>query len=269
MSRSTRAVTGPTPQLSDRMPRWAWAVVLVGGVVAYNAVWRVMVGTQNATYFPTLLLIGAVTVPFAVLTYAAGALRGLRLDPWLVILTVVVGGLIGTLAAGILEYDTMRRLGTIPMLSVGLIEESAKLIVPLAIFLTMRPHDPRGGIVLGIASGMGFATLETMGYGFQALLATGNLGAVDLTLQLRALLSPACHIAWTGMATAALWRTSSAPERRRAVGEFVLAFLLAVLLHALWDGSTSLPVHVGITLFGFAILLWLIHRARREQVTLA
>ncbi len=49
------------------------------------------------------------------------------------------------------------------MLFVGIIEEFAKLLVPLVIFLVLRPRDPRGGVVVGVASGMGFATWRRWG----------------------------------------------------------------------------------------------------------
>ncbi len=74
---------------------------------------------------------------------------------------------------------------------VGLIEEAAKLIVPFILLLFLRRLDPRAGVIIGGASGMGFATLETMGYGFTALLSHGSWAALEKTLLLRALLSPA------------------------------------------------------------------------------
>jgi protease PrsW len=123
-------------------------------------------------------------------------------------------GLIGVLAAGLLEYDTLHRLGALPMVLVAVIEEAAKLIVPVILYLLWQPNNPRGGITIGIASGMGFATLETMGYGFQALLA-GGIAAVDDTLLLRGL---------TGMTVAMLWRIrtadhlTSADTGRRPIG---------------------------------------------------
>lgn len=89
------------------------------------------------------------------------------------------------IAAGLLEYDTLHRLGALPMVLVAVIEEAAKLIITVILCLLWRPNNPRGGLLIGIASGMGFATLETMGYGFQALLA-GGIAAVDDTLLLRA-----------------------------------------------------------------------------------
>jgi protease PrsW len=100
------------------------------------------------------------------------------------------------------------------MVLVAVIEEAAKLIVPVILYLLWRPNNPRVGITIGIASGMGFATLETMGYGFQALLA-GGIAAVDDTLLLRGL---------TGMTVAMLWRIrtadhlTSADTGRRPIG---------------------------------------------------
>lgn len=83
-----------------------------------------------------------------------------------------------------------------------------------------------------------------MGYGFTALLSSqGSLAAVEQTLLLRALLSPAGHVAWTGL----------------AVG----AFLAAVLLHAAWDGSNSLVVHIVVGVLSIALLLVMVQRAHR------
>ena len=61
--------------------------------------------------------------------------------------------------------------------------------------------------MIGVATAAGFAGLETMGYGFVALLQSrGNLAVLNEVLILRGLISPAGHLAWTGLVTAALWR---------------------------------------------------------------
>jgi protease PrsW len=166
-------------------------------------------------------------------------------------------------AAGTLEYDALHRLGALPMLAVGLIEEGAKLIVPLLVLLVTRHRSPRAGVIIGVASGMGFATLETMGYGFSALLSSGKLVAVEQTLLLRALLSPAGHVAWTGLTAAALWAVASSARKGRAVLRLVGVFVAAVLLHAAWDGFNSLWVHVVVGGVSFAALLVAIRRAHR------
>jgi len=102
-----------------------------------------------------------------------------------------------------------------------------------------------------------------MGYGFNALLSTRSLGSVESTLLLRALLSPAGHVAWTGCTVAALWAVGSASHKGRAFGRLVGTFVAAVLLHAAWDGFDSLWVHVVVGGISFVALLIVIHRAHR------
>jgi RsiW-degrading membrane proteinase PrsW (M82 family) len=101
-----------------------------------------------------------------------------------------------------------------------------------------------------------------LGYGFQALLA-GGIAAVDDTLLLRGLTSPACHIAWTGMTVAMLWRIRTADHHLRAFLAFLLTYGVAVTLHAVWDSSTSLLLHVGIAAFGLIVLVAFVLAARR------
>lgn len=184
--------------------RLAWLPILFGGVAAYLLVLRTLVATQNLNFFPSLVLLGAITVPMSVLVFAWGSGPRVTASAGLVVFTALVGGIIGTVAAGTLEFDTLKQLGMFAMLGVGLIEESAKLIIPLVVLLFVPGRARQAGVIIGIASGMGFATLETMGYGFNALLSQKCIAAVDQTLLLRALLSPAGHVAWTGMTVAAL-----------------------------------------------------------------
>lgn len=254
----------PSPALRPSPARGylASAGILVGGVAAYLLVLFVMVDTQNVNLFPSLLLVGALTVPMSVLVLAYQTGPRDPVPGWAVVLTAVVGGVIGVLAAGLVEYNTLQRLGTLSMVLIGVIEEAAKLLVPVVLYLLWRPRDPRGGVIIGIASGLGFATLETMGYGFQALL-SGGLAAVDQTLLLRALFSPACHIAWTGITVAMLWRIRSAAHRGRAILGFLLSYAVAVTLHAIWDGSTRVPVHLAVAVVGLILLGAFVLAARR------
>lgn len=251
----------------SRVQRLSWIAVLVLGVAAYLLVLRTAVATENINFVPSLLLLGSAIVPGAVLVFAATGGRGIVVSSGLIALVAVLGGIIGTVAAGTLEYDALVRLKVLPILLVGLIEEAAKLVVPLVVLLVGRYRGPAAGVVIGVASGMGFATLETMGYGFTALLKSGSLAALDSTLLLRALLSPAGHVAWTGMTAAAMFAIVTSAPRGRAVLRFVLTFLGAVLLHAAWDGSNSLIVHVVVAVLSITGLLVVIHRTRRATGT--
>lgn len=243
-------------------------LVLVVGVVAYIIVLQVMVSTQNLNLFPTLLLVGAVTVPASVLLLALAVDRPAQGHGAMIAITAIAGGIVGTTSAGLLEYRALAALPWLGMVAVGFIEEAVKLIVPLIIFITARRRTEGLGVVLGIASGTGFAVLETMGYGFTALLTShGNVADVDSTLLLRALLAPAGHVAWTGMTVWALWRAGNRPRRRHPVLVVVGAYLLAVILHATWDGAGSnLPVHVATAAVSVAILVVLIVVSRGRRV---
>jgi RsiW-degrading membrane proteinase PrsW (M82 family) len=166
----------------------------------------------------------------------------------------------------------------LPKLLIGLIEESAKLIVPLIFYFVGRYRSEAAGIVLGVATAAGFASLETMGYGFVSLVSSkGNLGVLDEVLLVRGLTSPAGHMAWTGLVCAVLWR------ERLKVGHATLnwrvlgAFLTAVVLHALWDTFASVrsPTFVGflrvelvsllIALISLTLLIRRVREARRAQ----
>jgi len=264
----TALPTTPEPGRS-RIHRLTWVAVLVLGVAAYLLVLRTAVATQNVNFIPSLLLLGSAVVPGTVLTFAATGGRRIVVSSGLLALVAVLGGIIGTVAAGTLEYDALHRLGALPMLFVGLIEEAAKLVIPLLVLLLSRYRGAAAGVVIGVASGMGFATLETMGYGFTALLKSGTLSALDATLLLRALLSPAGHVAWTGMTAAALFAIGTSTRRGRAFLRFVLTFVGAVLLHAAWDGSNNLIVHVLVAVISVAGLLVVVHRTRRAPGTKA
>ena len=94
---------------------------------------------------------------------------------------------------------------------------------------------------MGVATAMGCAALETMGYGFTSLLLSkGNLGVLDEVLLLRGFTSPAGHVAWTGLVCAVLWRerlkVAHATFNWRVGG----AFATAIILHALWDTFASM-----------------------------
>ena len=91
---------------------------------------------------------------------------------------------------------------------------------------------------MGVATAMGCAALETMGYGFTSLLLSkGDLGVLDEVLLLRGLTSPAGHAAWTGLVCAVLWRerlkVAHATFNWRVGGAFATAVTKAVygMLH--------------------------------------
>jgi len=147
--------------MRDHYRRWAWLGVLVIGLVLYMLVLRTLVRTQNPNFVPALILLGATVVPLAFLTFAQARTGRWQVPAWALVTSAFFGGVIGTVVAGTLEYDTLRGLGALPMLFVALIEESAKLIVPVVLLLTVLARHqrrlPSDGLIIGVAAGMGFA----------------------------------------------------------------------------------------------------------------
>ncbi len=259
--------------------RRRWLQLFVSGLVLLYLVERVLVTTGSLNFVPSAILLGAFLVPVTFVIYLYE-----RLPHWAVPLPSIAvcflwGGVLGTVVSGALEYDLPRNLGVFVLLGVGLIEESAKLILPLAFYSLGRYRSEAAGIVLGVSTAMGFAALETMGYGFVALLQSrGNLGVLDEVLLVRGLLSPAGHAAWTGLVCAVLWRERLKAGRMTINGKVVGAFTVAVVLHVLWDTFNSLRgmtfsaflsiefLSLLVALVSLVLLITRIREARRETL---
>jgi len=235
-----------------RVLRRRWLQIFLSGLVLLYLVERTLLATQNLNVVPSVLLLGAFLVPVTFTTYLYE-----RLPEWEVALSplaicFVWGGALGVVVAGTLEYDLLRSLGVLALLGVGLIEEGAKLIFPLIFYFLGRYRSEGTGILFGVSTAMGFAALETMGYGFVTLLQSqGNLAALDEVLLVRGLMSPAGHAAWTGLVCAVLWRERLRAGRAVLNGKVIGAFATAVVLHVLWDTFNSLR---GATFVGFLSL---------------
>jgi RsiW-degrading membrane proteinase PrsW (M82 family) len=249
-----------------RLDRHLWIPILAAGVVLFVADQQTLVATGDPNFVPSVILLGATVVPAAFVAFIYGRRLPYDIPVAIVVATAVLGGIIGTVVAGVLEFKTLRQLGALPLLAVGFIEEAAKLILPLAIVFRFRYRRPADGILVGVASGAGFAALETMGYAFVALMRThGNVSTVENLLVIRGLLSPACHMAWTGVTAAALWSAANRGWSFRSVVRFVSVFAVVSLLHAVWDGVTNLVSYAIIAGWSLALLAWVTHVAAHDE----
>ncbi|GAA0257529.1 PrsW family intramembrane metalloprotease [Cryptosporangium japonicum] len=250
--------------------RWSWVAVLVIGLALFYAVRRATLDTGNPNLIPSLILLGAAVVPMAFVAFLAGRRIEYGVSGGTLALTALVGGVIGVVTAGVLEYDTLHGLEVLPMVAVGLIEESAKLIAPLVLVFVLKPRKPADGLLIGVASGAGFATLETMGYAFVTLIQSkGDIGAVDDVLFLRGVLSPAAHMAWTGLTAAALWYAADRRWHTSAVARFVGIFVVAVALHTAWDSLGNTVAYAILAAVSLGLLGVTTHRLAARGYALA
>jgi RsiW-degrading membrane proteinase PrsW (M82 family) len=252
-----------------------WFQILVGGILLFIITESALVTTNNPLLLPTVILVGALAVPVTFVTYFYEYVRDRDISMPLLTTCFLVGGLVGLVAAGVLEYRTLRNAGVFSLLGIGLIEEAAKLIFPVAMFAGWKYRHEADGLLFGIAAGMGFAALETMGYAMVYLIQSrGNISVLQQVLLIRGLLSPAGHAAWTGFVCAVLWR-----QRQRTGHPLTLpvigAFLLAVVLHTLWDvvnsmntrNPTEFTIYViamlAVITAGLSLIIWRYRTARR------
>ncbi|MFH9090418.1 PrsW family glutamic-type intramembrane protease [Streptomyces sp. NPDC017673] len=241
--------------------RWGWLAVLLVGLLLFWLIHWALVSTENPNLVPALIFFGAALVPAAFVTFVAGRRLDFGVGTGVVGATALAGGAIGVTTAGFLEYRTLLLMDFLPMVAVGLIEEAAKLIVPLLLLLVIRDRHPGDGLLIGVASGAGFAVFETMGYAFVELINSGgDLHAVDDLLVLRGLLSPAAHMAWTGLTAAALWSAAAQRNRKAAIAKFVLVYAVAVGLHTAWDSFNSDTAYVIVAALSLSFLIYATHR---------
>jgi protease PrsW len=257
---------------------FGWFKVLLAGGVFYLASLIVLIITGNPNLFPTVVLVGNFLVP---VTYVAFFYERRHYSPLSMpttAFTFLYGGLIGVLASSILEPIFVRPMNPTSVLTVGLIEEAAKILGVVIIARRIQQRSEVDGLILGAAAGMGFAALESLGYAFTSFLSSGgNLTAVVYVTMLRGILSPVGHGTWTAILAGVLFRES--PQGHfRINGKVILAFLGVALLHALWDGlpavvsyffSSGIDVFIAQTIVGGIglLVLWLRWReARRLQV---
>jgi RsiW-degrading membrane proteinase PrsW (M82 family) len=262
--------------------RQHWIQVLVGGSFLFFIAQQALEMTSNPNLFPMVLLLGAFVIPAAFVTYfnsqeqfVTRAMHG-GIPNATVLVCFFGGGALGVALAGIIEFQTLNSYSLPRLFGVGLVEEGAKLIVPVALFLLWRHRSEADGLVFGVSVGMGFAALETMGYGFTTYLTSGHSFGTSVQIVLvRGLLSPVGHAAWTGLVCAIMWR-----ERARTGRLFnwavVGVFVLTVFLHGAWDIGTDLfapgkthPIYVLVGGISLALLVWRIRGAKQALKVVA
>lgn len=272
---TTVAPIWPPAQKPPRRPRAgrflgalpATLAVLATGLALYYLVYRALLATGDILYLPALFVVGATTTPAAFAVYMSRLAGPIRVSARALGLFALWGGVVGTVVAGILETDTARILGGLPTPIIGIVEESAKLLLPLAVvpFARRLGHTAADGLAIGVAIGVGFASLETMGYAFAVLLQShGNLHAMDQLLLMRGLLAPAGHAAWTGLAAAALWRVGL-NRTGRSLLAFAGTFLGVVTMHAIWDTVDSTWAYLALAVLSLGLLHRSLHRAVRGR----
>lgn len=237
----------------------AWLWVLAVGIVLFSIADTIVQNSSSSGLVPLVIILGALVVPVTFVTYFYEHIRDRDISRLFLGICFVVGGGIGVGAAAFVEYSILKTMDPGSLVLVGLIEESAKMIMPLAAFIIWRFRHEADGLILGVAVGMGFAAFETMAYGFSTLVQNNNsISELNQVLLIRGLLSPAGHAAWTGIICSTLWRERELARQWVINWKVIGVFALAVALHATWDivntQNSNVVSYVGMIIVGIISL---------------
>jgi RsiW-degrading membrane proteinase PrsW (M82 family) len=242
---------------------WLFFRLLAALVIAYFALTFLFMQTGNTNFIPGMMFLGAFAVPLATLTlfFELNTPRNVSIHT---VGKLFLMGAIVSLAVALLGYSLP--IFDISDMEAGVVEEVAKLLTVVVVMRSVRYKYILNGILFGAVVGAGFAAFETAGYalndGFlQGLLPTivqngslshqvmalamhrGVIGMLQI-LRLRGILAPLGHVAWTALAAGAFWRVKQ--DKKTSVAmlfdkRFLKAFMIPVVLHAIWDAPWQLP----------------------------
>ncbi|TAJ49698.1 MAG: PrsW family intramembrane metalloprotease [Herbiconiux sp.] len=160
------------------------------------------------------------------------------------------------------------------------VEESAKAagVLILLLFFRKQFDGPVDGLVYGATVAAGFAFTENILYFGQSLIESGGVG-LGFTFVLRGIMSPFAHVMFTACTGVALGFAARRRGWLPGVGIFLLGLLLAIGLHALWNGSTFLVEGLGgyfllyfvvqVPLFVLAVVFVVLLRRSEAKLTRA
>jgi protease PrsW len=248
-------------------PRW-WAVLLVGLVLWIAAVATAWV-TRNLILLPMIVLLGSFLVPVTGVTWYLDHDPSPVLSPRRIMGVFIIAGVIGALAASLLEFWLVLGPGPIGFLKVGLIEEFVKGAAIVLFAVGLRSYTTRDGIVLGATVGFGFAALESSGYALAALFVVQgghlylSLTSVVLTELVRGVLAPFGHGLWSAILGGVIFH-SARGGRLRPSWSILVGYLGVSILHAAFDSFGSIVVYVVISIVGLVPLVYLWWRSDRS-----
>jgi RsiW-degrading membrane proteinase PrsW (M82 family) len=227
-----------------------WRGVFFTGLVLWIATIVVTAVTQNINNVPTVVLLGSFLVPATAVVWYVDHYQSPELTSALVVRAFIIGGVLGTLAASLLE-SWLLRSGWAIYFGVGLIEEGVKLLALVWVARSMTRRTIRDGIVLGAAVGFGFAALESSGYALGSLIVVQNgmpvgfsLADLVVTEVLRGVLAPIGHGLWTGILGGVLF--AGTPHGGFHPTRALLGtYLLVSALHGLFDSSGGIAAAIA------------------------
>lgn len=269
----TKYTTPLKKDISTNWPRpWLYSRVAIVLFAAFYLLLLCWTGFKNPNVIPDIIFIGSLIMPLSVLVFFFEINAPRNISIFQTIMMFLVGGCASLLVTLILfELVPVGQLDFIGAILVGIIEELGKLIITVFFIKKTRCKYILNGLLVGSSIGAGFAAFESAGYAFRFFL-QGLLGAGGSTagydkmmsvIYTRALLAPGGHVAWAGMAGAALMIVLAGNEYNKDAlksKRFISLFSLGVIMHAIWDMPIGniLKINFPIVPIILTVLAWIV-----------
>jgi RsiW-degrading membrane proteinase PrsW (M82 family) len=219
---------------------WLYSRIFILFTFTFIALVALLRVFRNVLAFPGIIFIGAFIIPFTLLIFFWEVNAPRNVNIFDVVKIFFIGGVSSLLITMILSKIVI--IGEIDYYGafmVGFIEETGKLIVVAYYLRGSKRKYILNGLLVGAAVGAGFAVFETAGYVF----AYGyEIPVMMEIIYMRGALAFGGHIVWAAMCGAALAMVKE-DDRLRIKHitnlEFFKYYIIAVILHAVWDMPIS------------------------------
>ncbi|MCQ2347790.1 MAG: PrsW family glutamic-type intramembrane protease [Paludibacteraceae bacterium] len=239
---------------------WLYSRVLTACILSFAILLCSAMLFDNTVVIPGIIMLGSFAIPVATLVLFMEMNIFRDVSFYEIAKFFLIGGCASILLTLILDsYFFSGYLTTMSAIVIGIIEETAKLLM-IFFFIRKTPYRSiLAGLLIGAAIGSGFAAFESAGYAFDMLLDSDNNGML-LVIGLRALVAPGGHIAWGAITGAALMIAANHGDitpKLMFKPEFTRLFIIPVVLHALWDMPWCSYVGYALLLIGVWVLIML------------
>ena len=263
----TAKTTPPETEISSAWPRpWLYSRVFLVLAVTFVGLLFMARHFHNVNAIPGIIFIGAMVVPFSAVIFFFEVNAPRNISIFEVTKIFFIGGVASLLTTCTLyEIADIKTWTISSAMMIGVVEELGKIMVVAYYLNSTRKKYILNGLLIGAAVGAGFAVFETAGY----IMRSNDITSI---IYLRGILALGGHVAWTGLAGAALAMVKNERPLDSEVilhPKFLQFLVVVIVMHGMWDMpveiSSTLPVmQIFLTAAVWLFLLVMINAGLRQ-----
>ncbi|MBR0239138.1 MAG: PrsW family intramembrane metalloprotease [Thermoguttaceae bacterium] len=263
----TPLTTPPISQVDASWPKpWLFLRLIFLGIGGYYL-------SSYASSLPGMVIFGAFVIPLATLIFFFECNIVKNVSLYQIFKLFLYGGTIAFIFTFALRILFPYLKDMLDASSAGPIEESAKLLVLILVLIMgglKRKDYVLNGLLCGAAVGAGFEAFETAGYALKQFIDgfidynlsyNESIRLMTENLRTRGISAHCCHIVWTAMSAAALWRVKKAKDFTISMllnPMFLIVFSIAIALHMSFNSNIIRELSGGFLEYILGIIGWTI-----------